>query len=68
MEINNFTGMALYAVLAIADFIVGILTDNKFVLIAGYIFIVMAQIAYLITYTKSLRREVDSIKELLIKK
>lgn len=67
MQTNNYTGMAVYAVLAIAAFIVGIITDNKFVLVAGYIFIVMAQIAYLTTYTKALKKEVDSIKELLLK-
>jgi succinate-acetate transporter protein len=68
METNNYLGLAVFAVFAIAAFIVGITTNNKIVLVAGYIFIVMAQIAYLIAYTKTIKREVDSIKQLLINK
>lgn len=68
MKTKDYFGLAGFAILAAAAFIVGIATDNKFVLIAGYIFIVMTQIAYLIAYTKTIKREVDSIKQLLIKK
>jgi succinate-acetate transporter protein len=68
MKAKDYLGSALFAVLTIAAFIVGIATDNKIVLVAGYIFIVMTQIAYLIAYTKIIKKEVDSIKQLLIKK
>ena len=67
-KIKDYLGSAVFAVLVIAAFIVGIATDNKIVLVAGYVFIVMTQIAYLISYTKTIKKEVDSIKQLLIKK
>lgn len=68
MEAKEYWGLALFAVLTIAAFIVGITTNNKIIIIAGYIFVVMTQIAYLIAYTKTIKREVDSIKEILIRK
>lgn len=68
MEAKDYVGLTLFAVCTVAAFIVGIATNNKIVIIAGYIFIVMTQIAYLIAYTKTIKKEVDSIKELLIKK
>ena len=67
METKDYLGLAVFAVFAIAAFIVGITTNNKIVLVAGFIFIVMTQIAYLIGYTKTIKREVDSIKQLLNK-
>jgi hypothetical protein len=68
MEAKDYWGLALFAVFTIAAFIVGITTNNKIVIIAGYIFIAMTQIAYLIAYTKTIKREVDNIKEILINK
>ena len=68
METKDYFGPGLFIVMAILAFIVGIVTDNKFVLVAAYIFIVMAQVAYLIAYVKTIKKEVDSIKQLLIKK
>ncbi len=68
MEAKDYVGLTLFAVCTVAAFIVGIATDNKIVIMAGYIFVVMTQIAYLIAYTKTIKKEVDSIKELLIKK
>ena len=68
MEAKDYWGLALLAVLTIAAFLVGITTNNKIVIIAGYIFIVMSQVAYLIAYTRTIKRDVDSIKEILIKK
>lgn len=68
MEAKDYMGLTLFAVCTVVAFIVGIATNNKIVIIAGYIFIVMTQIAYLIAYTKTIKKEVDSIKELLIKK
>ena len=68
METKDYLSVAAFAVMTLAAFIVGIATDNKIVLVAGYIFIVMTQIAYLISYTKTIKKEVDSIKQLLIKK
>jgi hypothetical protein len=68
METKDYFGAGLFIVMAILAFIVGIVTDNKFVLVAAYIFIVMAQVAYLIAYVKTIKKEVDSIKQLLIKK
>jgi hypothetical protein len=68
MEAKDYWDLALFAVFTIAAFIVGITTNNKIVIIAGYIFIAMTQIAYLIAYTKTIKKEVDSIKQLLIKK
>jgi len=65
MKTKDCLSLTVFAVLAIAAFIVGIATDNKIVLVAGYIFIVMTQIAYLISYTKTIKREVDNIKKLL---
>ena len=66
MKTKDYLSLTVFAVLAIAAFIVGIATDNKFVLVVGYIFIVLAQIAYLISYTKTIKREVDNIKKLLM--
>ena len=68
METKDYLGTAFFVVMTILAFIVGITTDNKFVLIAAYIFIVMAQVAYLIAYVKTIKKEVDSIKQLLVKK
>ena len=68
METKDYLSVAAFAVMTLVAFIVGIATDNKIVLVAGYVFIVMTQIAYLISYTKTIKREVDSIKQLLIKK
>jgi hypothetical protein len=68
MEIKDYLSVAAFVVITLAAFIVGIATDNKIVLVAGYIFIVMKQISYLIAYTKTIKREVDSIKQLLINK
>jgi len=68
METKDYFGTGLFIVMTILAFIVGIITDNKFVLVAAYIFIVMAQVAYLIAYVKTIKKEVDSIKQLLIKK
>jgi len=68
MKAKDYWGLALFAVLTIAAFIVGITNNNKIVIIAGYIFIVMSQVAYLIAYTKTIKREVDNIKKILIKK
>ena len=68
METKDYLGPVLFVVMAILAFIVGIITDNKFVLVAAYIFIVMAQVAYLISYVKTIKKEVDGIKQLLIKK
>ena len=67
METKDYLGAGLFIVMTIVAFIVGIITDNKFVLVAAYIFIVMAQVAYLIAYVKTIKKEVDSIKQLLIK-
>ena len=68
METKDYFGAGLFIVMTIVAFVVGIVTDNKFVLVAAYIFIVMAQVAYLIAYVKTIKKEVDSIKQLLIKK
>lgn len=68
METKDYFGTGLFIVMTIVAFIVGIITDNKFVLVAAYIFIVMAQVAYLISYVKTIKKEVDGIKQLLIKK
>lgn len=68
METKDYFGAGLFIVMTIVAFIVGIVNDNKFVLVAAYIFIVMAQVAYLIAYVKTIKKEVDSIKQLLIKK
>ena len=68
METKDYLSVAAFAVITLAAFIVGIVTNNKIVLVAGYVFIVMTQIAYLIAYTKTIKKEVDSIKQLLIKK
>lgn len=67
METKDYLSVAAFAVITLAAFIVGIAINNKIVLVAGYIFIVMTQIAYLIAYTKSIKKEVDSIKQLLTK-
>ncbi len=67
METKDFLSVAAFAVITLAAFIVGIATNNKIVIVAGYIFIVMTQIAYLIAYTKTIKKEVDSIKQLLTK-
>lgn len=67
METKDYLGAVVFVVLAILAFAVGITTDNKFVLVAAYIFIVMAQVAYLISYVKIIKKEVDSIKQLLVK-
>ena len=67
METKVYFGAGLFIVMTILAFIVGIITDNKFVLVAAYIFVVMAQVAYLIAYVKTIKKEVDSIKQLLIK-
>ena len=68
METKDYLSVAAFALITLAAFIVGITTNNKIVIIAGYIFIAMTQIAYLIAYTKTIKKEVDSIKQLLIKK
>jgi hypothetical protein len=68
METKDYFGAGLFIVMTIVAFVVGIVNDNKFVLVAAYIFIVMAQVAYLIAYVKTIKKEVDSIKQLLIKK
>jgi hypothetical protein len=68
VETKDYVSVAAFAFITLAAFIVGIASDNKIVLVAGYIFIVMTQIAYLIAYTKTIKKEVDSIKQLLIKK
>jgi len=68
METKDYFGTVVFVVMTIIAFIVGIGTDNKLVLFAAYIFIVMAQVAYLIGYVKTIKKEVDSIKQLLIKK
>jgi hypothetical protein len=68
METKDYLSVPAFAVMTLAAFIVGIAIENKIVLVAGYLFIVMTQIAYMISYTKTIKREVDSIKELLIKK
>ncbi len=67
METKDYFGAGLFIVMTILAFIVGIISDNKFVLVAAYIFVVMAQVAYLIAYVKTIKKEVDSIKQLLIK-
>lgn len=67
METKDYLSVAAFAVITLASFIVGITTNNKIVLVAGYVFIVMTQIAYLIAYTKTIKKEVDSIKQLLTK-
>ena len=67
METKDYLSVAAFAVITLAAFIVGITTDNKIVLVAGYVFIVMTQIAYLIAYTKTIKKEVASIKQLLTK-
>ena len=67
METKDYFGAGLFIVMTIVAFIVGIVTDNKFVLVAAYVFVVMAQVAYLIAYVKTIKKEVDSIKQLLIK-
>ena len=68
METKDYFGTVAFVVMTIIAFIVGIATDNKLVLVAAYIFIVMAQVAYLIAYVKTIKKEVDVIKQLLIKK
>jgi hypothetical protein len=68
METKDYFGTGLFIIMTILAFIVGIVTDNKFVLVAAYIFIVMAQVAYLISYVKTIKKEVDGIKQLLIKR
>jgi len=68
METKNYFGTIGFVVLTILAFIVGAITDNKFVLVAGFVFIVMAQVAYLTAYVKTIKKEVDSIKQLLVKK
>ncbi|OGU67533.1 MAG: hypothetical protein A2W30_00015 [Ignavibacteria bacterium RBG_16_36_9] len=68
METKDYLGTAFFVVMTILAFIVGIVTNNKPVLVAAYIFIVMAQVAYLIAYVKTIKKEVDSIKQLLVKK
>jgi len=68
MEAKDYVGLTLFAVCTIVAFVIGITNNNKIVIIAGYIFLVMAQIAYLIAYTKTIKREVNNIKELLNKK
>jgi len=68
METKDYLGTAFFVVMTILAFIVGIATDNKLVLVAAYIFIVMAQVSYLIAYVKTIKKEVDSIKQLLVKK
>ena len=68
METKDYLGIMFFVVLTVAAFIVGIVTFNKLVLIAGYIFIVMTQIAYLIMNVKKIKRELESIKQLLNKK
>ena len=65
METKDYFGTGLFVVMTIIAFIVGIATDNKLVLVAAYIFIVMAQVAYLIAYVKTIKKEVDGIKQLL---
>jgi hypothetical protein len=67
METKDYLSVAAFAVITLAAFIVGIANNNKIVLVAGYVFIVMTQIAYLIAYTKTIKKEVDSIKQLLTK-
>ena len=67
METKVYFGAGLFIVMTILAFIVGIITNNKFVLVAAYIFIVMAQVAYLIAYVKTIKKEVDNLKQLLIK-
>jgi len=67
VEAKDYLSFVVFAVFTIAAFIAGIATDNKIVIIAGYIFILMTQTAYLIAYTKTIKREVDNIKQLLIK-
>ena len=68
METKDYFGTIGFVVLTILAFIVGIITENKLVLIAGFVFIVMSQVAYLIAYVKTIKEEMDSIKQLLVKK
>ncbi|OGU81868.1 MAG: hypothetical protein A2W11_06910 [Ignavibacteria bacterium RBG_16_35_7] len=68
METKDYLGAAVFIVMVILAFIVGITTDNKLVLVAAYILVVMAQVAYLIAFVKTIKKEVGSIKQLLINK
>jgi hypothetical protein len=68
METKDYLGTIVFVIMTILAFIVGIATDNKLVLVAAYIFIVMSQVAYLIAYVRTIKKEVDSIKQLLTKK
>ena len=68
METKDYLGTIVFVIMTILAFIVGIATDNKLVLVAVYIFIVMSQVAYLIAYVRTIKKEVDSIKQLLTKK
>lgn len=68
MKPKDYLGPVVFVILTFAAFVVGTITNKDFIIIAGYLFIVMAQVAYLIAYTKSIKEEVDSIKQLLIKK
>lgn len=67
METKDYLGLVVFAACTIAAFIYGITTNRDVIIIAGYIFIVMAQIAYLIAYTKTIKKEVENIKQLLNK-
>lgn len=68
MEKNEYTGPVFFVILTIAAFIVGIIINKDFIIIAGYIFIVMAQVAYLIVVTKSIKSDMENIKKMIANK
>lgn len=68
MKLKDLTGAILFALLTIVALIVGIITENKNVMLACYSFIIMSLVAYAIAYLKAIKKEVADIKQILTNK
>jgi succinate-acetate transporter protein len=68
MKAMDYSGLIAFADLTFAVFVVEIQANNKILFIGGYTFIVMAQVAYLVAYTKTIKRKINNDQELFTKK
>lgn len=67
MKRINYLRFALLTMFSVAAIVIGNLIHNDNLIIAGYILIALTQISYVVTFFKTIKKDIDEVNSVLTK-
>lgn len=67
MKKNNYLRFAFLTMFSIAAIVIGNLINNNNLITASYILIALTQISYVVTFFKTIKKDIDEVNSILTK-